>query len=153
MAEKMTVEKAAGILGQGFHCSQCVLIHAAEDLGLDADAALKLSAGLGGGCFYGGTCGAVTGAVITLGLAYGYSTPEGAKVQNPILMQKVQEFNRRFEERHGSITCAELLGGHSFAKPEDMKVIAEQKLTHNCPALCADACDILDDMLHADGIL
>ena len=34
MAEKMTPERASEILGQGFHCSQCVMGHAAEVMGL-----------------------------------------------------------------------------------------------------------------------
>ena len=37
MAEKMTVEKAGEILGKGFHCSQCVMWHAADKLGLDKE--------------------------------------------------------------------------------------------------------------------
>ena len=42
MAEKMTVEKAAEILGQGFHCSQCVMWHTAEALGMDKKQALMM---------------------------------------------------------------------------------------------------------------
>ena len=56
MAEKMTVEKAAEILGQGFHCSQCVMWHTAEALGMDKKQALKMTGGLGGGCFHGDVC-------------------------------------------------------------------------------------------------
>ena len=47
--EKMTVEKAAEFLGQGFHCSQCVIGYGADKLGLDKDLMLQVSGGLGGG--------------------------------------------------------------------------------------------------------
>ena len=71
MAEKMTVEKAAEILGQGFHCSQCVMWHTAEALGMDKKQALKMTGGLGGGCFHGDVCGAVSaGAGAGAGIAY-----------------------------------------------------------------------------------
>ena len=41
--EKMTVEKAAEFLGQGFHCSQCVIGYGADKLGLDKDLMLQVS--------------------------------------------------------------------------------------------------------------
>lgn len=147
MAEKMTVEKAAEILGKGFHCSQCVLDHGADVLGLDKSLMLQVSGGLGGGCFYGGTCGAVTGAIITISAKYGYNTPEGAVANNPKLMQKTQEFMNKFTERYGTVTCEKLLGGHSFAKPEEMQKIMSEGLTRNCPGFCAGACEILDEVL------
>lgn len=149
MAEKMTVEKAAELLGQGFHCSQVVVWHTAEDLGLDKKQALKLAGGLGGGCFHGDVCGVVTGAIVSLGLKYGYCEANSAE-QNAILVGKVQEFEKRFAEKHGSIVCRELLGGYSFAVPEQAQAIMGGGLggiLKNCPTYCADACEILDDML------
>ncbi len=147
MAEKMTVEKATDILQkQGFHCSQCVLWHSAETLGLDKDLAVKMSGGLGGGCFAGGTCGAVTGAVITLGLKYGFNTP-GAAAENAALIDKVHEFEERYIAKYGSIECKEQLGGMSFAVPEEAARIMTEGFVAECPARCAYACEILDDMI------
>ncbi len=149
MAEKMTLEKATELLSQGFHCSQVVMWHTAEALGLDKAQALKLSAGLGGGCFHGDVCGTVSAAVVSLGLAYGFNEPYSA-AQNAILVQKVQEFEKRFTEKNGSIVCKDLLGGKSFAIPEESAEIMAGGLAgilKNCPAYCVAACDILDDML------
>ena len=152
MAEKMTVEKAAEILGQGFHCSQCVMSHAA-DLGLiDRDLALRASAGLGGGCFHGDVCGTVSGAVMALSLVYGFDKPYAAE-QNAILVEKVNEFEKRFIEKNGSIVCKDLLGGYSFAIPEESEKIMGGGLTgilKNCPGYCATACEILDDIVKDD---
>ena len=54
---------------EGFSCSQSVLAAFAPELGLDADAALRVSAAFGGGMGrLGDTCGAVTGALMVLGL-------------------------------------------------------------------------------------
>jgi len=143
--EKMTLEKATEMLDGGFHCSQCVLSHLAAHLGLDEKQALRLSAGLGGGCFHGGTCGAVTGAVITLGLVYGLDAPDDAK--DALLKEKVHAFEARFEAENGALSCYDLLGGYDMSKPEDAAVISAKGLTNSCPAKCVSACAILDDML------
>ena len=149
MAEKMTIEKAAELLGQGFHCSQVVMWHTAEALGMDKAQALKISAGLGGGCFHGDVCGTVSAAILSIGLAYGYSEPYAA-AQNAAMVEKINEFEKRFAEKNGSIVCRELLGGKSFSNPDDAAEIMGGGLTgilKNCPTYCADACEILDDIL------
>ena len=51
----MTKEKASEMLDSGYHCSQCVMEHGAELLGLDPELAKKYTSGLGGGCFSKGT--------------------------------------------------------------------------------------------------
>ena len=93
--EKMTVEKAAEFLGQGFHCSQCVIGYGADKLGLDKDLMLQVSGGLGGGCFHGDVCGAVSGAIMAISAKYGYHTPEGAKANNAKMVEKLQEFETK----------------------------------------------------------
>lgn len=146
MAEQMTFEKAQEILGQGFHCSQCVMMHVAERLGMDENQALKLSAGLGGGCFHGEICGAVSGGVLALGLVYGFDQPEARK-ENELMVEKIHEFEDRFKELHETVVCRELLGGWDFGKPDEAAKIMGENLVRNCPEYCADVCDILDDML------
>ena len=51
MEKTMTEARADALMEDGFHCSQCVFPYAAFRLGMDRDEALRLSAGLGGGCF------------------------------------------------------------------------------------------------------
>ena len=148
MKEKMTVEKAAELLGQGFHCSQVVMWHTADFLGLDKKQALKFSGGLGGGCFHGDVCGVVSAAVVSLSMKYGYNEPYSTE-QNAIMVDKIHEFEKRFTQKHGTLLCRELLGGYSFSVPEQAEQIMAGGLTgiiKNCPVFCADACDILDDM-------
>ena len=150
MAEKMTVEKAKEfMMGQGFHCSQCVLSHTAELGGLDKDLALQLSGGLGGGCFHGDTCGAISAAVITLSMVYGFHKPYSAE-QNAKMVEKLGEFEQRFLAKHGSLLCRDLLGGYDFSKPGDSEKImagGAEGVLKNCATYCTDVCDILDDML------
>lgn len=147
MIKKMTLERANEMLEeQGFHCSQCVFSHAAEIFGLDPAMALKMSSGLGGGCFCGGTCGTVTAAALAISMAYGYDQPNSDE-QNDILVEKLQEFKQKFTDKNGSLYCKDLLGGYCFSIPEDEEIISEQDLTKNCPQFCVDACDILDEIL------
>ncbi len=145
--EKMTEELAGKMLDeQGYHCSQVVISHASEQFGLEKEEAMKLASGLGGGCFAGETCGAVSGAIILLGLKYGFSAPN-SKEQDQILKNKIHEFEKKFVDRCGSLTCRGLLDGLSNADPEQSKLIEERGLYSRCKTYCAASCEILDEML------
>jgi C_GCAxxG_C_C family probable redox protein len=56
----------------------------------------------------GATCGAVTGAIMVLGLRFGSADPDREARQAVYL--KVQELLARFQALHGSTVCRELLG-------------------------------------------
>ena len=76
----------------------------ASEFGMDAETAMKVSAGLGGGVGrQREVCGAVTGATLALGLKYG---PDKAAVY-----PHVQALCERFKAECGSIVCRELLAG------------------------------------------
>ncbi len=147
MAEKMTVERAKDImLGQGFHCSQVIVMHACDLLGMDPALGVKMAGGLGGGLFQGEVCGCVSAAVLALGLVYGYNEP-GSREQNAILTAKVKEFEQKFTERHGTLLCRGILG-YSLGIPEEAQILREKGIIRNtCPALVTDTCAILDEML------
>ncbi len=106
MAEKdiSRVEKSELLFKSGCNCSQAVLAAFADELGLDEETALKISSGFGGGLArQREVCGAVSGAVMVLGMKYG---PDKAKCY-----EAVQKFCDRFKEDAGSIICRELLEG------------------------------------------
>ena len=90
MEKTMTEARADALMEDGFHCSQCVFPYAAFRLGMDRDEALRLSAGLGGGCFHGDSCGAVTGAAMALSLVFGFDRPN-AEEADKLLIEKVAE--------------------------------------------------------------
>ena len=146
-ALKLDVEQAKEImLGQGFHCSQVVIMHACEKLGIDPARAVKMAGGLGGGCFHGEVCGCVSAAILALGLGYGYNEPN-SRDQNAILTAKVREFEQKFEERNGSLLCKGILG-YNMAIPEEMQILREKGIIRaTCPALVVDTCSLLDEFL------
>ena len=144
MAEKMTKERASELMTQGFHCSQVVFEHAARLKGMDPMEARRISAGLGGGAFHGEMCGTVSGAVLGIGLFYGYDKPN-AEAENELMIAKIREFHEKFIAKHGSIVCRELLlHGFDFANPtEDYP----EDTFDNCSTYCADACAILEEVV------
>lgn len=139
----MTKDMAEQIMTDGFHCSQCVFPYAAQRLGMDPELAYRISAGLGGGCFRGDSCGAVTGAILALGLVYGFNTPQ-AKEADALLVAKVHEFEDRFEQEHGAFLCRQLLGGFDMA---NRGAQAPAGTYDNCGRYCETACRILDEMI------
>ena len=97
-------DKAVELFKTGACCSQAVFCAFAEDFGMDADTAMKVSAGLGGGVGrMREVCGAITGATLALGMKYG---PDKA-----VVYPHVQELCARFKAECGSIVCRELLDG------------------------------------------
>ncbi len=108
-----------------FNCCQSVLVPFADACGLDREAAFQLGANFGSGMRHGSTCGAVTSALMVLGLA-GRGPDEAT------------EFMRRFREKNGALDCAALL---RMAKEN-----GEERKPH-CDRLVFDAVEILEDLL------
>jgi C_GCAxxG_C_C family probable redox protein len=116
-------------------------------LGLDHELALRVAGAFGGGMArMGETCGAVTGALMAIGLKYGMTKAkdEGARDKTYKL---AQELVTRFKERHRSIICRELLG-YDLSSPEGRKAAHDKGLFSTlCPELVRDAVEILEQML------
>jgi C_GCAxxG_C_C family probable redox protein len=142
-------DQAVETFEQGFNCSQAVLAAFAPSLGLDRTAALKLAAGFGGGMgTMGDACGAVTGALMALGLKFGH-TAAGDKAGKQRIYALVRQFATQFKARHGSITCRDLLG-FDIGTPEGMKQALERDTHHTvCPKFVRDAAEIVEGMLTA----
>jgi C_GCAxxG_C_C family probable redox protein len=130
----------------GFNCSQAVLSSYSEQFGLECGKAFKVATGFGGGMRMGGTCGAVSGALMVLGLKYGNTTAEDKEAKAKTYT-KVEEYTKRFKARNGSVTCRELLGC-DLSTPEGMKEAKDKGLFSSiCPRIVQDAVEILEEML------
>ena len=77
----------------------------AEQLGVDYQTAVNVSAGFGGGMYLGSVCGAVTGGIMAIGLKHGGLGPRSMKTA--IL---VRDFADRFKAQHKSVNCPDLTG-------------------------------------------
>ena len=127
---------------KGYNCAQVILSYYVKDLGLDEKTALKIASGLGAGMFEGDSCGTVVGAIMVIGLKYGFS-----KDEKNVLVDKIIKFRKKFNEKFGSCMCKELLG-YDISIPEEMdKLQKSNKIVELCPSLVKESINILKDIL------
>ncbi len=140
-------DDAAACFGRGFNCAQAVLSSCCEPYGMNKEEALKVSCAFGAGMGrLGGTCGAVTGAFMAIGLKYGKYL-EGDEAPKEKTYALTQEFARRFRERNGSTVCRELLG-LDIGTPGGAKTFKEKGYhASRCTKYVRDAAKIVAEML------
>lgn len=143
---KDNIKTAVDMFQEGYSCSQAVLGTYAEQLGASKDTALKLASGLGGGIGRTGEiCGAVTGAILVIGLKYGTTNPKD-QTSKYECYSKARQFCEEFKARTGSLICRELLG-FDFNTPEGMARSKQAGAFGHCPEFVQIAVEILDSML------
>ena len=104
-----SIEDAVKMFEEGFICSQAVFAAFSEKYGLDKKIALKIANGFGGGIARNQeVCGAVSGAIMLIGLKYG-KTESGDSVSHEKTYELVNQFINKFTEKNGSINCFDLL--------------------------------------------
>ena len=104
-------ERAKSLFTNGCNCAQAVLCAFEDVTHLPAQTAARVAGGFGGGIGrMREVCGAVSGAVMVLGLVTGSDDPKDAQAKAAHYAD-VQEFARRYREETGSIICRELLQG------------------------------------------
>lgn len=139
-------EEALKVFNRGFNCSQAVLSVFSDELKFDKDLALKISTGFGGGIRKGEVCGAVSGAIMTLGLKYGHNVAEDTETKREAYLL-TKEFIDRFEEKNGTIICKRLLG-YDISNPIEYEIIKDKDVCKDiCPKLIEEAIEILEFML------
>ena len=104
------ISEAATLFKSGYNCSQSVLAVFAEECGISKETALKIACPFGGGIGgLGKTCGALTGAIMVVGLKHGSTKTtdlDAKKVSN----EKTRRLIETFEKNHGTTLCNNLVG-------------------------------------------
>ncbi len=139
---------AQDLFYQGYNCAQAVFCAFSEEMGLDLETAARLSSSFGGGMGrMREVCGAVSGALMALGLLRGYADPEDPEAKKTHY-GLVQELAARFRAQNGTIVCRELLkdvkttpGGIPEARTPEFYA------SRPCLRLVGEAAAILEDML------
>lgn len=102
------IERSGELFDSGFYCAESVLQAIAESKGIQSELIPKIATGFCSGMSRTSrTCGAVSGAILALGLFFGRSSPE---VPVDSCYDQVQKLIRIFEGKFGSTNCGELTG-------------------------------------------
>jgi C_GCAxxG_C_C family probable redox protein len=139
-----SIQTAQDRFAQGYNCSQAVFSAYASQIGIDDETALKLASPFGGGVARrGNVCGAVTGALMVLGLQKGNATLENKDENYRI----ADDFINRFQKQHGTILCRELIG-QDLSTSEGLRNAKDQKVFESvCPGLVKEAAELVADFL------
>lgn len=145
MSDRVT--RARKLFQEGFSCSQAVFTPFAVEAGLEEKEALRLSQVLGGGMSHLGlTCGAVTGALLVIGLHFGRSRAED-RAAKELTYDLAQQFCRRFTEKFGSINCTDLIGC-SLKTPQGLELASQNNLFEKfCRGYVEEASRLLEEIL------
>jgi len=135
---------AAELFRNGFLCSQAVLAAFCDGYGLDRKSALKISCGFGGGMTCAEICGAVSGAVMVIGLKYGCPDANDAATRQAC-KARVKEFLAVFSERNRHIICRDILGCDISTPEGRQKAIDEKLFATVCVDMVAGAAKILEE--------
>lgn len=142
-------EQAVQLFLNGTNCSQAILTVFGASYGLDQELAHSLGRSLGGGLGrMGQTCGAVTGALLILGLAQG--NPENEAEAKSELAAAIKELSKKFVTCHGSLSCRDLLQADISTESGLKKIKEERLLAKVCPAFIKDASEILVDLINRE---
>ena len=140
-------ESAINFFQNGYNCAQSVLAAYAADYDLEKEKALQAAVGFGAGMGrHQDVCGAISGAIIVLGLASSFKEEDGRPKINEVYA-KVHSFLGEFAAQKGTIKCRDLLEGCDLNSEEGQKIFKERSLKENCRACVRLCCDMLDKYL------
>ena len=140
------IQKAVQLFNRNFSCSQAVFAAFADPAVIDEATALKVAAGFGGGIgCSGGTCGALSGAVMVMGLRYG-STDPADKTAKMECYRKVRLLIEEYKLRAGSTICRDLVG-FDMSTPEGQLAAKVPHVFDRCDEFVRIAAEILEEML------
>ncbi len=115
----------------GFNCCESVLSGLCDYLGEDTKLVPRIATGFGGGVGHtGDICGAVSGAIMALGIKFGRSSADEKEKRDRLYLM-VEEFLEHVRKELGSIDCFDLIGIKLNAV-DGMKVYRENKLGKKC---------------------
>lgn len=137
--------------GEGYNCAEAVLLGLAEGLGLQAEGLPMAATGFGGGMGRRGeTCGALTGAILALGLKMGRRQAADLEARERTYAA-VGVLMSRFQEIHGSLGCRDLIGC-DLGTEEGRKKAGELR-THQaiCPRFVATAAELTTEIMVPKG--
>lgn len=141
------IEEAADLFRGSFNCAQSVFSVFAAEMNLPRETALKIAtpfgSGLAGMC---GVCGAVSGALMVIGLKYGMGV-DGDRESKERTYAMARDFARHFTGKHGAINCQPLIGYDLGDPLQRAAAQKEQVFETRCARFVSDAVEILERII------
>jgi C_GCAxxG_C_C family probable redox protein len=138
-------ENALGLFAEGANCAQAVLAAFNDQTGLEQDKAIRIAGSFGGGMKQALTCGAVTGALMVLGMKYG--SPDHTDMKEKARITAITRgFATHFIARHGTVSCRDLLGLDISTKEGHDEAVAKGLFKSQCTQFISSAVAILEEM-------
>lgn len=139
-SEIINVRRSAeDAFASGLYCAESVVLALADAQGIESEllprVATAFCSGMGRMC---GTCGALTGAIMGIGLALGRSEAGGAVQPSYAATQRLI---REFEQEFGARDCHVLLGC-DLNTPEGQATFRENRLGERCARYTGKAAEI-----------
>jgi C_GCAxxG_C_C family probable redox protein len=139
-------DQARELFLSGYNCAQSVLISFADELKFSRELAQKMAAGFGGGMGkQQETCGAVTGAVMVLGLLSGERASNNDELKSAAYAN-VKEFFRKFEQEFGFTGCRELTGCDLNTGEGSARFSEEGIMENVCAGCVARAVELVESI-------
>ena len=114
------------------NCAQAILHTYADVAGISEEAAMNIAGAFGGGMGnMEGTCGALVGAGLVVGLV------NKDKVKS---MKQKRQIMTRFQERNGATQCKLLKG------------VGTKNVLRECPLCVADAAEFLEELIQQGNV-
>lgn len=151
MDTKRYQDKALSFFDEGYNCTQAVFGAIAPDLGLKRDLAFRIASAFGGGMNMGSVCGALTGAMLVLGLGAGFCeySPEVKETFGELN----QELTRRFRTSIGYVDCRDILQIDPTNQEQKQSAREAGILAERCPNCVKIATDLVVNILHELDII
>jgi len=128
-------EQAKDYFLSGYNCAQSVVLSFADELKFSKELVLKMAAGFGGGMGkQQETCGAVTGAIMVLGLMKGEAVNNNDELKTEAY-SAVKDLTRKFRDEYKTTNCKELTGC-DLNTPEGAAKFKEEKVMETTCAGC-----------------
>jgi C_GCAxxG_C_C family probable redox protein len=141
------VDRAEVLFREGLSCSQAVLMAFAPGLGMDERQAALVASAFGGGMArHGWTCGALTGALMAIGLHAGHTTAEDSATKDALYV-RAQVLVARFEAQHGATACRQLVGANMLDPLERQAASDRGVFKTLCPQLVRTAASLVAEEL------
>ncbi len=138
---------------KGYNCAQSVTAAFADLTGWTPEQLFSAAGSFGGG--FGGSheeaCGAVSGALLVLGILFPH-TGEGDMEAKRKIYALAKDFRRRFFETFGNTRCGELLKARPGLS-ERTKAAQRLGITGHCDIMITTSVELLEELLREQGKL